>query len=112
MSAFPTKIAEAITHDSVKKFWSAPSYGIKRKGLANSYLGKGDIGNNDGVHGAGSSAEGLALVTVGVVLVLVDLAILGLAVPGHGALANANVALRVHGGGLAAEVPILWRIPN
>lgn len=77
-----------------------------------SYLGEGDIGNNDGVHGAGSSAEGLASVTVGVVLVLVDLAILGLGLPGHGALANADVALRGDGGGLAAEVPKSSRKPN
>jgi hypothetical protein len=49
---------------------------------------------------------------VGVVLVLVDLAILRIGLPRHGALANADVALGVHGGGLAAEVPIISRIPN
>jgi hypothetical protein len=43
---------------------------------------------------------------VGVVLVLVDLAIGGLSVPGHGGLADADVALGGDGGGLAAEVPI------
>jgi hypothetical protein len=82
------------------------------KQAISSYLGKGDIGDNDGVHSARGSAEGLASVTVRVVLVLVDLAILRLSVPGHGALANADVALGVHGSGLAAEVPILSRIPN
>ena len=77
---------------------------------AGSYLGQGDIGNNDSVHGTGSSAEGLALVTVGVVRVLGGLGTLGiLVVPGHGALGNANVALGVDGGGLAAKVPIRSR---
>jgi hypothetical protein len=71
------------------------------------YLGEGDIGDNDSVHGAGSSTEGLALVTVRVVLILVDLAILRGGVPGHSTLADANVAsLGGDGGGLAAEVPI------
>ena len=71
------------------------------------YLGQGDIGDNDSVHGAGSSTEGLALVTVRVVLILVDLAILRGAVPGHSTLANADVgSLGGDGGGLAAEVPI------
>lgn len=69
------------------------------------YLGQGDIGHNDGVHGAGGSAEGLVLVAVRVVLVLVDLAILRDVVPRHGAVANADVALGGHGGGLGAEVP-------
>ena len=41
-----------------------------------------------------------------VVLVLVDLAIFFFGVPGHSALADTDVALGVHGGGLAAEVPI------
>lgn len=42
-----------------------------------------------------------------VVLVLVDLAIFFINVPGHGTLADSDVALLgVHGGGLAAEVPI------
>lgn len=76
-----------------------------------SYRGQGDIGDNDSVHGTGSSAEGLALVAVRVVLVFVDLAILRCGVPGHGALADANVALGGHGGGLAAEVPITMRTP-
>lgn len=77
----------------------SPKYGM-------TYLGQGDIGDNDSVHGTGSSTEGLALVTVRVVLVLVDLAILRLAVPGHSRLANADVAsLGGDGGGLAAEVP-------
>jgi hypothetical protein len=49
---------------------------------------------------------------VGVVLVLVDLAILGDTLPGHGTLANANVALGVDGGGLAAEVPNDCEITN
>lgn len=71
------------------------------------YLGQGDIGNNDGVHGAGSSTEGLALVTVRVVLILVHLTILRGGVPGHSTLADANVAsLGSDGGGLAAEVPM------
>ena len=74
------------------------------EGIGAAYRGEGDVGNNDGVHGAGGSAEGLVLVAVGVVLVLVDLAI-GLSVPGHGRLADADVALGSDGGGLAAEVP-------
>lgn len=44
---------------------------------------------------------------MGVVLVLVDLAIFFTDVPGHGTLADTDVALLgVHGGGRAAEVPI------
>lgn len=78
---------------------------MAREGIGAAYLGEGDVGNNDGVHGAGGSAEGLVLVAVGVVLVLVDLAIGGLSVPGHGGLADADVALGGDGGGLAAEVP-------
>ena len=74
------------------------------------YLRQGDIGHNDGVQGAGSSTEGLALVAVRVVLVLVHLAILRDVVPGHGALADADVALGVDGGGLAAEVPKVAKI--
>jgi hypothetical protein len=71
------------------------------------YLGQGDVGDNDSVHGTGSSTEGLALVTVRVVLILVDLAILRGGVPGHGTLADANVgSLGGDGGGLAAEVPV------
>lgn len=69
------------------------------------YLGQGDIGHNDGVHGTGGSTEGLVLVAVRVVLVLVHLTILRDVVPGHGALADADVALGGHGGGLGAEVP-------
>lgn len=75
------------------------------EGIGAAYLGEGDVGNNDGVHGAGGSAEGLVLVAVGVVLVLVDLAVASLGVPGHGGLADADVALGVDGGGLAAKVP-------
>jgi hypothetical protein len=78
---------------------------LEHEGIGAAYLGEGDVGNNDGVHGAGGSAEGLVLVAVGVVLVLVDLAIARLGVPGHGGLADADVALRGDGGGLAAEVP-------
>lgn len=85
---------------------------MAREGIGVAYLGEGDVGNNDGVHGAGGSAEGLVLVTVGVVLVLVDLAIGSLAVPGHGGLANANVALGVDGRGLAAEVPDIANTPT
>ena len=70
------------------------------------YHGQGNVGNNDGVQGAGGIAQGLALVTVGVVLVLVDLATLVGLLPGHGTLANADVALGGDGGGLSAEVPI------
>lgn len=69
------------------------------------YLGKSDVGHNDGVHGAGSVAERLAGVTVRVVLVLVNLTVLFSGVPGHGALPDTDVALGVDGGGLAAEVP-------
>lgn len=49
---------------------------------------------------------------MGVILVLVDLAILGDILPGHGTLANADVALGVDGGGLAAEVPKDREITN
>lgn len=70
------------------------------------YHGQGNVGNNDGVQGAGGVAQGLALVTVGVVLVLVDLATLVGLLPGHGTLANADVALGGDGGGLSTEVPI------
>lgn len=76
-----------------------------------SYLGQGDIGDNDSVHSTWSSAKGLVLVAVRVVLVFEDLAILSFGVPGHGALADADVALGGHGGGLAAEVPITTRTP-
>lgn len=75
------------------------------EGIGAAYRGEGDVGNNDGVHGAGGSAEGLVLVAVGVVLILVDLAVSSLTVPGHGGLADADVALGGDGGGLAAEVP-------
>lgn len=47
---------------------------------------------------------------MGVVLVLVDLAIFFLGVPRHGALADTDVTLGVHGGGLAAEVPIYFNV--
>lgn len=73
------------------------------------YLGQGDIGHNDGVHGTGGSTEGLVLVAMRVVLVLVHLTILRDVVPGHGALANADVALGGHGGGLGAKVPAALR---
>lgn len=74
-------------------------------GGGSKYHGQGNVGNNDGVQGAGGVAQGLALVTVGVVLVLVDLATLVGLLPGHGTLANADVALGGDGGGLSAEVP-------
>lgn len=70
------------------------------------YHGQGNVGDNDSVQGAGGVAQGLALVTVGVVLVLVDLATLVGLLPGHGTLANADVALGGDGGGLSAEVPV------
>lgn len=70
-----------------------------------SYLRKSDLGNDDGVHGAGSVAERLGGVTVRVVLVLVDLTVLLSSVPRHSALADADIALGVDRGGLAAEVP-------
>lgn len=73
----------------------------------NAYRRQGNFGHDDGVHGARGGAEGLVLVAVRVVLVLVDLAILRDVVPGHGALANADVALGVDGGGLATEVPVI-----
>lgn len=41
------------------------------------------------------------------VLVLVDLTVLFIGVPGHGTLADADVAFGVDRGGLAAEVPIV-----
>jgi hypothetical protein len=69
------------------------------------YRRQSDIGDNDGVQSAGSVSEGLALVTVRVVLVLVDLAVV-IALPRHGALADTNVALRGDRGGLSTEVPI------
>lgn len=74
--------------------------------MRKAYRGQRDIGHNDGVHGAGGSAEGLVLVAVRVVLVLVDLAILRDVVPGHGTLADADVALGGNGGWLGAEVPV------
>lgn len=71
------------------------------------YLRKSDLGHDDGVHRAGSVSEGLAGVTVRMILVLVDLTVLFIGVPGHGALADADVALGVDRGGLAAEVPMI-----
>lgn len=71
-----------------------------------SYLRKSDLGNDDSVHGAGSIPKRLGCVTVGVVLVLVDLLVLLSSVPRHSALADADVALGVNRGGLAAEVPV------
>lgn len=85
---------------------------VTATGGCDAYLGQGDIGDNDSVHGAGGSAEGLVLVAVRVVLVLVHLAILGGGVPGHGRLADADVGLGAHGGGLGAEVPIDRKPPN
>lgn len=82
------------------------------EGIGAAYLGEGDVGNNDGVHGAGGSTEGLVRVAVGVVLVLVDLAVGGLTVPGHGGIADADVALGGDGGGLAAEVPRITNIAD
>lgn len=82
------------------------------EGIGAAYLGEGDVGNNDGVHGAGGSAEGLVLVAVGVVLVLVDLAVGGRTVPGHGRVADADVALGGDGGGFAAEVPRITNIAD
>lgn len=78
---------------------------ITLKGEGHNYHGQSDIGDNDGVQSAGSVSERLALVTVRVVLVLVDLAVV-FALPRHGAVANANVALRGDRGGLFTEVPI------
>ena len=69
------------------------------------YLGQGNVGDDDGIHGARGGAEGLVLVTVRVVLVFVNLAVLLSGMPWHGTLADANVALGVDGGGLASEVP-------
>lgn len=63
------------------------------------------MGNNDGVHSAGSLSESFALVAMRVVLVLVHLAAVILALPGHGAFAHAHVALGGDGRGLSAEVP-------
>lgn len=71
-----------------------------------SYLRKSDLGDDDGVHGAGSVPERLGGVTVRVVLVLVDLLVLLSSVPRHSAPADADVALGVDRGGLAAEVPV------
>ena len=71
------------------------------------YLRKSDLGHDDGVHRAGSVPERLAGVTVRMILVLVDLTVLFIGVPGHGALADADVALGVDRGGLAAEVPMI-----
>lgn len=85
---------------------------VTATGYCDAYLGQADIGDNDSVHGAGGSAEGLVLVAVRVVLVLVHLAILGGGVPGHGRLADADVGLGAHGGGLGAEVPIDRKPPN
>ena len=80
---------------------------IEVEGRGSKYRGQGNVGDNDGVQGAGGVAQGLALVTVGVVLVLVDLATLIGLLPGHGTLANADVALGGDGGGLSAEVPVV-----
>lgn len=77
-----------------------------KKGGRKAYLRKSDLGHDDGVHRAGSVPERLAGVTVRMVLVLVDLTVLIVGVPGHGALVDADVALGVDRGGLAAEVPI------
>ena len=78
-----------------------------KKGGRKAYLRKSDLGHDDGVHRAGSVPERLAGVTVRMVLVLVDLTVLIVGVPGHSALADADVALGVDRGGLAAEVPII-----
>lgn len=76
------------------------------------YLGQSDVGHDDGVQRAGGVAQRLVLVTVGVVLVLVDLAVV-VTLPGHGAVRDAHVALGVDGGGLLAEIPGFWtRVSN
>lgn len=73
------------------------------------YRRQSNIGNNDSVQCAGSSAQALVLVTMRMVLVLVDFPALILAMPGHGTLADANVALGVDRCGFSAEVPILYQ---
>lgn len=83
-----------------------PKIGIQDK-RKTTHRGQSHVGNDDGVKGAGGVTKRLVLVAVGVVLVLVDLAVLRGAVPGHGGLADTDVALGGDGGGLAAEVPIL-----
>lgn len=82
------------------------------EGIGAAYLGERDVGNDDGVHGAGGSAEGLGRVAVRVVLVLVDLPVGGLIVPGHGRIADADVALGGDGGGIAAEIPRITNITD
>ena len=75
-------------------------------GLNNgSYHRQSNVRNDDSVQSTGSVPERLALVTTGVVLVLVDLAVV-VTLPGHRAVGNADVALGCDGGGLLAEVPI------
>lgn len=69
------------------------------------YLWQSHVGDNNGVERARSIPEGLVLVTVGMVLVLEHLALI-ISLPGHGAVADANIAFRGHGGGLAAEIPV------
>lgn len=65
-------------------------------------LGQSDIGDDDGVQGAGGAAGSNRGVTTGVVSVLgVGIAAL---LPGHGALGDVDIGLGGCTGGLAAEV--------
>jgi hypothetical protein len=69
-----------------------------------SYHRQSNVRNDDSVQSTGGVLERLALITTGMVLVLVDLAVV-VPLPGHRAVGNANVALGCDGGGLLAEVP-------
>lgn len=70
------------------------------------HLWQSHIGNDDGVESARSVAQRLVLVTVGVVLVLEHLSVIVIALPGHGAFADPDVALRGHRRGFRAEIPV------
>lgn len=60
--------------------------------MGKNYLWQSDIRDNDSVESTGGLSKRLVLVTVGVILVLEGLSTLILTLPGHGALANANIA--------------------
>lgn len=70
------------------------------------HLWQGHIRNDDRVESAGSVPQRLIPVAVRVVLIFEQLAAVTLALPRHGALANADITLRGNRGGFSSEVPV------